>query len=228
MKRYIGSVLFAVFLCLFMFAVTSESPSIEAAQVNSGGEAVSNNEAPPSVEYIISFELPADDRVIRLSAVQESIIIMLRILKVLVTAVVVGFLFFRYVIWGAGRKELSALFELQSERRLYWTAVILLGGAGAAEIGMLSHLFSGTEANSWITEVRIMTTTTIRGTTAYITPFLACILLLSAYFGYTEGRWTKMFKLVLAVAIVCTFPLSGHAYGSFLNVVFHALHMLAA
>ncbi len=155
-----------------------------------------------------------------------------RIVEVLIAIGLVGFIFFRYGIWGFSRKAPPTWFSLRNERLYYAIACIGLTASGILHVWMLADQLSAMGTyTAWDLAGKILSSTMI-GNASWIRPVLAAVMLGLTYFPHNYERSTLITKILAAGLVVVMFPLTGHAYGSSTNVgyavISHTLHMLAA
>lgn len=151
----------------------------------------------------------------------------LRVVELLTIMIVAGWFVFHRLIWTkAGDSILT--YERKSNRSIEcW----LFGSAGVIFIMTgFGHIFSRSlhlTQVSWTDPVvwetfSVMITSSFSGVIAWLRPFIFLALL----FVSLRSASDVVIKAVLLVAIVISFPLTGHAYHA--NMVFpHTIHMLA-
>ncbi|MDQ8732992.1 CopD family protein [Paenibacillus sp. LHD-38] len=149
----------------------------------------------------------------------------LRVLDILTSVLLMGILFFRYVIWRDGEKKVPFGFSLRAERMGMGAAVFVWLISGLTRLSMLSEQFGGVSLYE-------LASGTMIGKMATLRTALAILALLLAFAPSRERRWANPIKSAAASAIIVTFPLTGHAYaaveGAAAAILAHTVHMAAA
>ena len=150
-----------------------------------------------------------------------------RVVDVLLTVGIAGFLFFRYVVWGFTRENAPALFSKKSERRMLAVALIGFAATGVLHVWMLAEQL-GTGTDSVLT----IAASTMVGGASWLRPLLTVLLFALTYAPERDEKWAAVLKGLAAFGLIALFPLTGHAYGSSSGVWYavstHTLHMAAA
>lgn len=149
----------------------------------------------------------------------------LRIADVLVSALLASLLFFRYCIWRDYAADAPICFTQRAERLVMAVAVAVWLATGLWRLTMLSNDLGGIPLQQ-------IATGTMVGKIAVLRPLAAALLLLLAFAPAREQRFANIVKTAVAVAIIVTFPLTGHAYAELTDagaaIFAHAVHMGAA
>ncbi|MEV5027280.1 CopD family protein [Paenibacillus sp. LPE1-1-1.1] len=149
----------------------------------------------------------------------------LRVLDILVSVLLTGILFFRYVIWRDGEKKAPIGFSLRAERIVIGAAAFVWLISGLSRLTMLSEQFGGAALYD-------LASGTMIGRMAVLRTALAILALLLAFAPSRERLWANPLKFAAASAIIVTFPLTGHAYaaleGAAAAIIAHTIHMGAA
>ncbi len=164
---------------------------------------------------------------------RTSVAQLLRIMDVVISVWIAGFLFFRYGVLGRfDREHIPALFSQQGERWLLAIALLGFAATGALRVWILADQLSGGGTDTVWELSRTILASTVPGSASWLRPALAGLLLALAFVPPRGERWAAAVKTLAALALLVLFPLSGHAYAASSGVssaVFsHTLHMLAA
>ncbi|WP_138755273.1 copper resistance protein CopC [Paenibacillus sinopodophylli] len=149
----------------------------------------------------------------------------LRVLDLITSVFLLGILFFRYILWRSEEEKAPYGFSLHAERIVIAVAVFIWVISGFTRLSMLSEQLGGIS-------IFTIASSSMLGKIAVMRPVLALLLLLLAFAPSKERHWANPVKFVVAVALIVSFPLTGHAYAALeaavAAVVAHAFHMTAA
>ncbi len=154
----------------------------------------------------------------------QSLMVAMRIADITAAIAVAGVLFFRYILWRS-EEQAPGGFSLKAERIAMLTAAIVWLATGLARLMMLSDQLGGIPIST-------IATSTLVGQVSVTRPAGAIIVLLLAFAPRKEQVWARPMQYVAALALMVTFPLTGHANGAEEGVlgliVAHTVHIAAA
>ncbi|MFD2115405.1 copper resistance D family protein [Paenibacillus yanchengensis] len=155
----------------------------------------------------------------------QGYLIAMRIFEIVAAIAIIGVLFFRYFLWRNIDEEEPFGFTLRSERIILFTVSILWAVTGTARLALLSEQLGGVS-------LLAIATGTMTGYVAILRPVGALIILLLAFAPKKELVWSRPLQYIFALALIVTFPLTGHANAAESGVaglvIAHSFHIAAA
>lgn len=160
-----------------------------------------------------------------------TLVTLLRIVEVFMAIVIVGWLSFRIIMWGEVRGNPPMLFSEQSERWLAICALLTFMLSGVIHVWIVAEEFSSFASTSLLDTMTTVLTSTILGRIAWIRPLLVGVLLALTFVPSRYRNRSAIVKSIVAIILVFTFPLTGHAFGissgKFIAMISHLLHIVA-
>lgn len=155
----------------------------------------------------------------------HALMVFLRVAEILAAIAVGSILFFRYALWRSEAGEPPAGFSSRAEKYVFAAAAIIWLLSGWSRIDMLASQFSGIAWSDILSQ-------TMAGRIAFIRPAAALLILALTFAPKRDALWANPLKCLLAVAVMVTFPLTGHAYAAVDNalvaIIAHSVHIGAA
>ncbi|MFD0589860.1 copper resistance D family protein [Paenibacillus sp. GCM10027627] len=155
----------------------------------------------------------------------QRLMVVLRIIEVVTIIAVGAVFFFRYALWRKEQEAPPIGFTQNGERIVLAAAVLIFAITGLSRLDMLADQFEGVPWSD-------IASSTMVGKMAVLRPAAFIVMLLLAFAPQREQDWAVPVNGLLAIGVVITFPITGHAYalsqGVSAAIAAHSIHMATA